>query len=406
MPSPLRSLDRLPHPLVDPRPPQRGHALVQRLPDQRVREQVGPRPVVGLDEEHRAERLLERRQELVLAELDNALEQLPIDVSTDHGGDAQQLGRRRLEPAETERDHLLDPLREPEALELGRARAPDLHAGLDQVADDLLDEERVALGLFVQGTRERPCRHLPRPQPHELGSLGVVQSLDVQLGGEPVAAELGQRVRERVAALGRAVRAQDQQTRGVRRPRQVPQQQQRRPVGPLQVVEHEQHRGRTRQVRQQPDDGLEQPVALGLGLVLGRRRQVGHAPAQLGDEPRELGPVLAGVRAQIGEQSVQRPMPKRLQERLIRHHGLARRAPREHDRARAVNPLRELGDQRRFADPGVAGEQHDPSALAVRVEVERPALASGGEVPALLEVGDLRLPSDEGALGTVAQLRR
>ena len=83
---------------------------------------------------------------------------------------------------------------------------------------------------------------------HQLGGLGLAEAADVELGGQPVAAQLGQGVGERVAApLGRAVRAQDQHPGRVGGPRQVAQQQQGRPVGPLEVVEHEQHRaGRAR----------------------------------------------------------------------------------------------------------------------------------------------------------------
>ena len=367
VPPPLRGLDRLPHPLVDPRPPRRRHALVQRLPDQRVREQVAPSLLVGLDQQLRAERLLQRRQELFLAEQHDPLEQRRIDIAADHRSDAQELGRRRLEPPEPERDHLLDPLGEPEPLELRRARAADLHPGLDQVADDLLDEERIALGLLVQGMGECTRGAHPGPHPDELGGLGLAEPPEVELGGEAVPAQLAERVRERVPALGRPVRADDQQARRVRGASEMAQQQQRRPVGPLEVVEHEQHRRRPRELDEQPHHRLEQPVALGLGLVLWRWRKIGGAPAQLGDQPRELRPVLARARPQVGERGVQGPVPEGLEERLVGNDGLARRAPREHDRARVVDAPRELGRERGLADPRVAGEQHDPATRRLGV---------------------------------------
>ena len=328
--------------------------------------------LVGLDEQRRAERLVERGQEFFLGQHHDPFEQRRVDVPADHGRDAQQLGRRRFEPAEPERDHLLDALGQSEPLELGRARAAHVDAGLDQVADDLLDEERVSLGLLVQRVCERARRGLTRSSAHELGRLGLAQSPDVELGGEPVAAKLAERVRERVAPpLGRAVCGEDQQPSRVRRPRQVAQQQQRRPVGPLDVVEHEQHRRRAGQLGQEPDDRLEQAVALGLRLVLRRRRKIGRAAPQLRDQPRELGAVLARVRPQVGQRRVQGPVPQRLEERLVGDHGLARRAAREHDRARVVDPPGQLGGQRRLADSGIAGEQHDPP-LAPRRRRGRP----------------------------------
>ena len=85
-PAPLHRLDRLADPLVHPRPPRPGHTLVQRLPDQRVREQVAPGLLVGLDEKLRRERLVERREELLLGQQHHPLEQRRIDVPSDHGG--------------------------------------------------------------------------------------------------------------------------------------------------------------------------------------------------------------------------------------------------------------------------------------------------------------------------------
>ena len=209
---------------------------------------------------------------------------------------------------------------------------------------------------------------LPGSQPHELGGLGLAEPPDVELRREPVAAKFAERVRERVPApVGGTVGAEDQKPRRARGPGQVAKQQERRPVGPLEVVEHEQHRRRPRQLGQQPDDRLEQPVALGLRLVLRRRWKVGRAAAQLRDQPRQLGPVLARARTQVRQLGIHGPVTERLEERLVRDHGLARRAPGEHDCAGVVDAPGELRGQRRLADPGVAREQHDPAVPPVRV---------------------------------------
>ena len=44
----------------------------------------------------------------------------------------------------------------------------------------------------------------------------------------------------------------------------MPQQRERRPVGPVDVLQHEQHRTRRGQLHEQPGDRLEQPPALGV----------------------------------------------------------------------------------------------------------------------------------------------
>ncbi len=64
---------------------------------------------------------------------------------------------------------------------------PGVHPRLEQVADDLLDEERIALGLLVERVGERARRRLAGAQPHELGRVGLAEAPDVELGGEPVA---------------------------------------------------------------------------------------------------------------------------------------------------------------------------------------------------------------------------
>ena len=88
---------------------------------------------------------------------------------------------------------------------------------------------------------------------------------------------------------------------------EVAQQHQRRAVGPLEIVDHDQHRRRRRELAEQPDDGLEQPVALGLGVALLGRRELGQPPAQLRHQTRELGAMGVNVRAQL----VQRRAPRR-----------------------------------------------------------------------------------------------
>ena len=82
---------------------------------------------------------------------------------------------------------------------------------------------------------------------------------------------------------------------------QVPQQQERGPVGPLQVVEHQQHRAAGGDGRQPVAHGVEQAPALGVGVV-GERRP--H-PAEAGGHVGQQAGQLVGVGAHVGLQ--QRP---------------------------------------------------------------------------------------------------
>jgi hypothetical protein len=86
---------------------------------------------------------------------------------------------------------------------------------------------------------------------------------------------------------------------------------------------------------------------------------------------------------------------KRLQDRLVGHHGLARRASGQHDRSRRVHAPGDVAGQCALADPGVAGQEH---------ELTRASLPAG-QRPQLFELGELSLAADQRALGAVAQIR-
>ena len=84
-----------------------------------------------------------------------------------------------------------------------------------------------------------------------------------------LAAHLGERLRERMPCVDFGVPEgpDDQQRTGLRGPEHVLEQQQRRPVGPVQIVDDEQRAGRPRELG---GDRVEQHVA----VVVGGRDQV------------------------------------------------------------------------------------------------------------------------------------
>ena len=62
-----------------------------------------------------------------------------------------------------------------------------------------------------------------------------------------------------------------------------------RAIDPLQIVDHQHHRALAGDERERARDRLEHPVAA--QLVVLRRARGRHAPAQRGEEARELGQV-------------------------------------------------------------------------------------------------------------------
>ena len=154
----------------------------ERLADERVRKQIGAGLIVGLDQQPGRERFLQRAEELLLGLEHDPFEQGRVDVATDHGGHAQELDRRRLEPAQAPGDDLLDALWQPEALELRGSGTADTDPRLEQVPDDLLDEERVAFGLLVQRVGEGARRALAGTQGHERGGVRLAQAPECPAG--------------------------------------------------------------------------------------------------------------------------------------------------------------------------------------------------------------------------------
>ena len=94
-------------------------------------------------------------------------------------------------------------------------------------------------------------RLVPGVRGDQRADAALVQAVERDALEQPVAAQVGEQLGERVvgADLGLAVGADDQQRRLVRRPHHVPQQVQRRAVGPVQVVEDEQRAARARTPR-------------------------------------------------------------------------------------------------------------------------------------------------------------
>ena len=161
---------------------------------------------------------------------------------------------------------------------------------------------------------------------------------------------------------------------------------QRRAIRPLQVVEDQHHGDLGADLADQRRDGVEEAVALRVGLGPGdraRRHVVRGRRAELRQQDRELRRARAEPLAQRVQRRARRPPAQHLHHGLIRRQRLLVEAPVQDDRALAVGVRGQLGGRPGLADPRVAGQQD-----------ERP-LALAGLAPAAVQVGELDAAPDE-----------
>ena len=128
----------------------------------------------------------------LLVELDELRHKLDVEVPAGHRGDAEELDRPRIECLHATGEHPLDPLGQLEALEIRRGGRPHAESLPDQVADDLLDEERVAFGLPVDLPGKGAGGRSPALRRTSSAVSRLGQPGDVELGGQALAPDLGQ----------------------------------------------------------------------------------------------------------------------------------------------------------------------------------------------------------------------
>ncbi len=372
---------------------RRAHLVVERLADERVREAMPSDGLGDLGDDARADRFVEPFEELLGRRPGERREHVEAELATDRRRDAQHLVAGGGEPLQPSPDHLAHALRHGELgagdLSLG-AEAPFGH----QETHDLADEERIALGLAVHrrdelGRRCRPRRHLDVARHVVLGEAAQGETASHGLAGQ-VAERLEQRML--AAELHVAIGADHEEPRRTHLARQELQQQERRLIGPLDVVQDEDQRLRAGGVPQKGGDAVEEPEARLLGLERGRGREVGQPLTHLG---YDLGDVR-GARPHLGLHAlcvaVVEVGTDDLDPRPVRRctAGLVRASPQDleaaHTRIRA-----ELARGARLADPGLTGQEDEPP------------LAAAGVVDRTAELFDLGLAPDEDTAGEAVE---
>ena len=279
-------------------------------------------------------------------------------------------------------DRVADPVGQRHALAQGLVDA----ALGDEQAHDLVGVEGVALGQMVQRVHQLLGRVGAAAVDDQRAQVVVLQAAEVEARAEARelaedGLDLGPAPRPRLVMGGDHEHARLAQRAG-----EEGEQQQRRQVGGVQVVEEHDQRLARRRVAQEDRDGVEEGEAGLLGLEVARLgqvealaklgRELGH-PARAGAELRTQGVVVA-----VGGEGAHdlHPRPER---------GRAAAVPAARPRdamAVARGALTQRGGQARLADAGLAREQ-DEAAAAGRRLLERGVQI--GQLPRASEKGKL-----------------
>ena len=364
---------------MQPLPPRTGEPLQQCLPDLLMDEGVArltlPRDVAN---ERRLLRIVERVEEPVAADLDERGEQVEVEVPPEDGGAGEYVAAllaHALKALADQEPHAawdfvvidLD-VAPPEAVlvkELAR---------LIEVAQQLFDEEGIAVGLGVDEF-EQLLRGRPAAVPAEhLLDLVPRQRPQQQLLGEALAQEILQqqpewRVRDDlVFAIGRD--REDAHLRGVLA--QVLDEPQRRLIGPLQVLEDEQHRLRPGGALEEVAETVQEVALLLFGGQRDRLSDIAEALPQLGQQLRQFRGAVAQRLAELAGRDDRHGALHHLDEGQI---GLCALGvvtlSGEREQSEPPRLFGQLIGEAGLADAGLTADQHQRPAPVARLPDQR-----------------------------------
>ena len=256
------------------------------------------------------------------------------------------------------------------------------------MAQHLGDEERVAGGAALQrprGVHRRAVELLAGRVARELGDRLGLQPGEVDARDVGLTMQVGQQLDQRmlVVELGRAEGRDDRQPQPQVGGDEVAQEQQRRRVGPLDVVQEQDDGTLGLLGVEQPDGRAEEQIALRVAIGLAGRGRVGQPAAQRADEAAKLAAVLVDVALEDRVGGVLDQVRQRLHERLVGHPQVFVAAALQDRGAAGVGGDGQLASQTRLADARLAAEQdHLPAAVA-------------GVCQQRLQARELRRPADE-----------
>jgi hypothetical protein len=380
--------------VVEPAPARGREVLVQRLAHELVGERVAPGGGRVLAHDPGPLGLGQGLDEGPGAQAADPAQEPQVEVAADHRGHLEvghRLGGQAGQPATEQAAELLGDARPGS----GRhAPGPGQLAVGEQGPDQLADEQRVALGDLVDPGHHRRGGRLAGQPPHVGGHLGPAEAAEREAAPHPgqVAEQVGQLVEARV---GVPVGADDHQPLVGGGLGEEPEQEQRRRVGRVQVVQDHQHRPGVGDPAQEPAHRVEQHEADRLGL--GGRRCGREARLQLtAGRPDDLHPRPVGRGpAVLPAAADQHPPALALQQpgQLLHEPRLADpgRARDEEQQVPVGGSLPQAGQQLpQLPDPADEGPRrrarrgggHRPALLAAGVgRVGHRAQVSGGHRP-------------------------
>ena len=260
-----------------------------------MRELVAPAAhLLSLDDDTGPQGLVEQVEEAILALRAHPDHHVEGEPSGHGRGDREHpvagVAQAREPPANDLTDPLGDALLDEGGVPHPAPLPPRDGAGLREVPEHLLDEERVPLRLPVDGLDERLRGLLLADRADQRLHLCERESPQENPLVETFAAKRGHHLGQRMGPfeLDVAVGSDDENPIVPRPAREVLHQKEGRLVGPVEIVENEDERALRSDVPDERRDALEQAQAFGLPLERRGLRNVREALADLGDERRHL----------------------------------------------------------------------------------------------------------------------
>ena len=150
------------------------------------------------------------------------------------------------------------------------------------------------------------------------------------------------------------------------------QEEQRRAVRPVTVLDDEEQWLTTTGAREEVGDSRVETVPLRVLVGDDRGREVVDASGKIREEPRKLPAGTSQIRAERRRVDVANEIVERFDERPVRRPENCVTRPVEHQRTFGSCFVRELANEAALAGAGLAADEGDPAPLAVRQGHQRP----------------------------------
>ena len=321
-----------------------------------------------LHQDVRGDRLVEQQHELARGALLERCDQVEGDFDADHRSAGKQLPARVAQAGKPSADDGLHALGDPKGLACAVGR-PAKASFIGEQPDEFADEQRIPLGLAMdrlgetvgrtlRGGKLDVARHLMHGQSRRIEALRGRHAGDFGEQADPWVSG-GQLT---LAIDGQHHDAGVGQVHG-----HEPEQQQRRLVGGVEVVEDQDDGTVARRVPQQARERVEQLEAGAIGVVVLQAGQLGEDVADLRQDLREMRSVRSDepakvVRLDVPQEGAHRLEPRPVDRRAARFPA----SPPGHTGTVVPRFGRERVREARLADAGLARQQHQATAAPRR----------------------------------------